>query len=85
MTPHVKTYLNYFGYSISDRIGCEVCNSFNSVDCHHIQPRSKFGSKEKAKQDNIENLIALCRDCHNQAHANILTKEYLTDLHLGNL
>jgi len=52
---------------------------------HHITPRSKFGSKEKAKQDNIENLIALCRFHHEQAHANILTKEYLTDLHMGNL
>jgi len=86
MTPHVKTYLNYFQYTISDFIICEVPNcGSQAVDIHHIIPRSKFGSKKKAKQDNIENLIALCRDCHNKAHANILTKEYLTDLHLGNL
>jgi len=85
MTPHVKTYLNYFGYTIADRIGCEVCSSYHSVDIHHITPRSKFGSKTKDIQDNIENLIALCWHHHEHAHANILTKEYLTDIHLGNL
>ena len=85
MQKHIKIYLNYFGYSIADRIGCENCGSYNSVDCHHIEPRSKFGTKNKDKQDHIDNLIALCRDCHNKAHSNILTKEQLTDIHLHNL
>jgi len=86
MTPHVKTYLNYFGYTIADFIICEIpgCGS-KAIDIHHVIPRSKFGSKTKNKQDNIENLIALCRKCHNLAHANIYTKEQLTDIHLGNL
>ena len=37
--------------------------------------------KTKDLQDVIENLIALCRDCHEKAHANIYTKEFLTETH----
>jgi len=85
MTPHVKNYLKYYNLTTADIILCEVCQSNQSIDLHHIIPRSKFGSKTKDIQDNIENLIALCRHHHEQAHANILTKEYLTDIHLHNL
>ncbi len=36
---------------------CEYCGK-KAVDPHHIVPRSQNGSNEK------ENLIALCRKCH---------------------
>jgi predicted HNH restriction endonuclease len=36
------------------------------------------GSKTK---DYIENLIALCRNCHDMAHDEVLTKGDLTFLH----
>jgi len=85
MQNHVKNYLRYYNLTTADKIYCEVCNSNQSIDLHHIIPRSKFGSKTKDIQDNIENLIALCRDCHNKAHNGQFTKSYLTDLHLGNL
>ena len=81
MKKHTKIYLNYFGYGEQDIILCEVCGAV-SVDIHHIQPKGMGGSKTK---DNIENLIALCRNCHNLAHDNKLSKEYLTKLHLKNL
>ena len=73
---HVGIYFDYFGYDVNSWIACEVCG-VTSVDIHHIIPRSKFGSKRKDEQDNISNLIALCRDCHNQAHSHEISKETL--------
>lgn len=60
MKKHVKVYLDYFGYGGEDFIGCEVCSS-RAVDIHHIEARGMGGSK---KADTIENVMALCRDCH---------------------
>ena len=60
MKKHVKVYLDYFGYGAEDFIGCEVCSS-RAVDIHHIEARGMGGSK---KADTIENVMALCRDCH---------------------
>jgi len=59
-----------------------------AVDIHHIEPRSKFGKKTKHLQDDITNLIALCRDCHQKAHLQkqpYLYKEELKEIHLQNL
>ena len=69
-------YLKAMGFTTADFIPCEVCHS-KAVDCHHVIPRSKFGKKRKAEQDHISNLIALCRVCHDKAHANIISKETL--------
>ena len=60
MKPHVKIYLKHFGYDVTDFIPCEVCSA-KSVDIHHIKARGMGGSKTK---DKIENLQALCRQCH---------------------
>ena len=60
MKKHVKIYLDYFGYGIDDKINCEVCGAI-AVDVHHLDCRGMGGSKEK---DKIENLMAVCRQCH---------------------
>lgn len=60
MKKHTKVYLEYFGYGADDFIPCEVCHK-RAVDIHHIVARGMGGSKEK---DAIENLMALCRECH---------------------
>lgn len=60
MKKHTKVYLDYFGYGAEDFIGCEVCGS-RAVDIHHIEARGMGGSK---KLDTIENIMALCRNCH---------------------
>lgn len=60
MQKHTKIYLKHFGYDVTDFIGCEVCGC-RAVDIHHIEPRGMGGSK---KADTIENLMALCRECH---------------------
>jgi len=75
---HVKIYCDYFGHGEQSFIACEVCGSV-AVDIHHIVYRSQLG------KNNIENLMALCRDHHNAAHSGKLTKEYLTKIHRKNL
>ena len=79
MINHKKIYCNYFGYDVGDVIICEVCKynceqpfAFSlglpavlkeAVDIHHIIPRGMGGSKLR---DYPENLIALCRECHEE-------------------
>lgn len=60
MKNHVKVYLKHFGYCETDFIPCEVCGC-RAVDIHHIKARGMGGSNTK---DKIENLQALCRQCH---------------------
>lgn len=60
MKKHTMTYLNHFGYDISDFIPCEVCGK-TAIDIHHIEARGIGGNKQA---DNIENLMALCREDH---------------------
>jgi len=70
----VKIYLDYFGYGIDDVIPCEICKS-RSVDIHHVKYKSRGG------QDDIGNLMALCRKHHNQAHNEILKENELKEIH----
>jgi hypothetical protein len=79
MQPHIVNYHEALGIDIGTWIACEVCNA-TSVDIHHVIPRSKFGSKRKAGQDQISNLIALCRNCHNLAHDGKISKETLQEI-----
>jgi ribosome-binding protein aMBF1 (putative translation factor) len=60
MRKHTKIYFDYFGYGKEDFVSCEVCGR-RAVDTHHIDCRGMGGSKEK---DVIENLMAVCRECH---------------------
>lgn len=59
MKKHTKLYLNTLGYGTSDFIPCEICEA-KAVDIHHIDARGMGGSDK----DNIDNLMALCRNCH---------------------
>lgn len=61
MKHHTKIYFEYFGYGIDDFIPCEVCGA-KAVDIHHILCRGMGGSKLK---NTIDNLMAVCRKCHN--------------------
>jgi 5-methylcytosine-specific restriction endonuclease McrA len=74
MVKYKKIYLKYFNYIESDFIPCEVCGS-KAVDIHHIKYKSRGG------KDEISNLIALCRYCHNKAHNEQLKEQELTEIH----
>lgn len=79
MMNHTKVYMNFFGYDISDDyIPCEMCNS-PSVDIHHIEKRNK------TKNDFIENLIAVCRDCHIKAESDGMFNMFCRIQHLENV
>ena len=60
MQKHTKLYLDYFGYDTGSFIPCEVCGT-KATDIHHIDCRGMGGTK---KEEAIDNLMALCRQCH---------------------
>ena len=64
MKRHTKTYLKYFGYDTTDFIPCEICGN-QAVDIHHIEARG-MGGNPKGDKDEIENLMAVCRHCHEE-------------------
>jgi len=70
MRPHVKNYLKSTGHTIADVIYCELCGN-PAVDIHHIIYKSQGGT------DDVENLIALCRHCHDNAHDSLMDKKLL--------
>ena len=75
MQPHVKIYMQHFGYGEQDVISCENCGR-RAVDIHHLVFRSHGGGND------IENLMALCRDCHDEAHENRVFNKRLKKKHL---
>lgn len=81
MKKHTKIYLEYFGYDETDFIACEMCGA-PAVDIHHLEAKGMGGSKTK---DYIENLIALCRYCHTECHANREYNEQAKHRHLFNV
>lgn len=67
MKKHTKTYLDHFGYDESDTyIPCEIFRCPRpAVDIHHIEARG-MGGNPKGDKDRIENLMALCREHHEE-------------------
>lgn len=62
MIKYKKVYLEAMNYDVSDFIPCEVCGA-KAVDIHHIHRRGMGGNPNA---DVIENLMAVCRPCHNK-------------------
>jgi 5-methylcytosine-specific restriction endonuclease McrA len=77
MKAHTKIYFNYFGYDATDFISCEICGKMAN-DIHHIHARGMGGSKQA---DNIENLMALCRNCHIDYGDKKQYIEFLNEIH----
>ena len=77
MKLHKKTYITFFGYDEGDFIPCECCGNL-AVDIHHIECRGMGGSINK---DVIDNLMALCRECHEECGDKKQYKEYLFKIH----
>ena len=62
MQQYILTYMRAWGFAEQDVPLCERCGG-KAADVHHITYRSHGGT------DEFENLIGLCRRCHDQAHA----------------
>jgi len=82
MKKHTKIYTQYFNIGEQDVPMCEWCNKRQAVDINHIEPRRMGGSKTK---DYIENLVGMCRECHNEFEAGRISKDALTIVHMKNL
>jgi 5-methylcytosine-specific restriction endonuclease McrA len=80
MKPHIKNYMDFFDLGMDDTPSCEICGSI-AVDIHHIELKGMGGNSDA---DDIENLIGLCRHCHDIAHGKIpgksLTREELFEI-----
>jgi len=72
---HVQVYLDHFDLKEGDFVVCEACHKPAS-DIHHINGRGK-------EKDVINNLMALCRSCHEKAHSskNLISKEVFQMMH----
>lgn len=60
MKPHIRAYLKATN-KLPEEILCENCSCV-AQDLHHLLKKSQGGS------DKFENIIALCRPCHDRAH-----------------
>jgi len=83
MQKHIKVYREFFEIGDQDISLCEVCNAV-AVDIHHITSRGLKTFEwcgDTYHINDILNLIGLCRDCHNDAHSNIIGKNYLYTRH----
>lgn len=85
MKLHVKIYLQEMGYETTDYIPCEIGRDSyvkclgKATDVHHIDARGMGGRKSK---DVIENLMGLCRRCHDDFGDIKDFKPYLKRIHL---
>lgn len=77
MKPHVKLYLETMGYTPDEYILCECCGE-RATDIHHIKARGMGGTK---KPDTIENLMAMCRRCHQDLGDRKQFIDYLREAH----
>ena len=66
--------MKYFDYGEQDFIPCEACGR-EAVDIHHID--------NDRKNNDIKNLIGLCRKCHSRAHGGLhfISKEQFQYIH----
>ncbi len=65
---------------MDDFIQCEKCGD-KAVDIHHIDSRG-MGGDPNGDKDVIENLMALCRKCHNKYGDIVQYVEILVETHL---
>lgn len=77
-----------FAVRSRDQFTCQVCGAVESTrehDVHHKIPFRAFTSKEEANR--LENLVTLCRTCHQKVEQNVRMRSGLAGLGfaLGNL
>ena len=82
MNNYKKVYCTFFGYDYGYcDILCEWCKKI-AVDIHHISPRAH------SKCDNLNevpNLVALCRECHQRCENSKEFNKRVQIIHLKNI
>ncbi len=76
MKKYTKVYMDFFGYDVSDFIPCEICGN-QAVDIHHIFARSI----RKDLENDVSNLMALCRKHHVKYGDKKSERNFLIDMH----
>ena len=61
MKKYITNYFKHYNICEGEFVLCEECGA-SAVDIHHIKKRSQGGG------DEVTNLRALCRTCHNRYH-----------------
>jgi len=79
MKRHTKIYMESLGYEVGDFIPCEVTGR-EATDVHHITARGMGGNPSGSK-DCIENLMALCREQHDEFERMEVPKRHQYRLH----
>lgn len=83
MTKHLKIYLEGSGFNKEDFIRCEIegenCSCM-ATEIHHIDARG-MGGDPQGKKDVFENLMAVCRCCHEEYEGNKDFKPLLRKIH----
>ena len=73
--PSLDGYIKRMEHNVSravyqrDNWHCRHCNNSNGLDPHHVKFASAGGT------DTLDNLIALCRKCHDDIHGGRLKVE----------
>tara|TARA_R100001594_G_scaffold6565_5_gene18553 strand:+ start:698 stop:1015 length:318 start_codon:yes stop_codon:yes gene_type:complete len=81
MKKHTKVYMDFFDYCQDDKILCEMeCGSV-ATDIHHLERRG-MGAGKNSQRNHIENLMALCRDCHIKAESDGMFNMFARIKHL---
>ncbi len=80
MKHHTTVYMQFFGYQIQSDCVCEICGR-PAVDVNHIDARG-MGGNPKGDKDEIENLMGMCREHHDEYGDVPECKPLLTEIHL---
>ena len=76
MQAYTKVYLEAFGLDESDFCKCELC-PLKATEIHHILSRKKYAIGLLK----IENIMAICRACHQEYGDLIYTMPMLLKIH----
>ncbi|CAL2094861.1 HNH endonuclease [Tenacibaculum sp. 190524A02b] len=78
MQTYTKIYLEAFGLDETDFCRCETCtNDVRATEIHHILTRKKYAEG----LNKIENLMAICRICHEAYGDRIYLMPMLLKIH----
>ena len=79
MKKYLRMFMKYYGYTEADSYSelCWYCAKNVWVEVHHIISRGMGGSKLR---DTVDNLIPLCRSCHEDSEVINKQKDKLKEI-----